>query len=83
MLNEPPTQLIMNMEKRPYDIQDRLDVLSARVVNYVDRMPTTFSERYYSGQLLRSGGSPALQYGEATGAGSIDDFVRKLPLLKN
>jgi len=48
MLNEPPTQLIMNMEKRPYDIQDRLDVLSARVVNYVDRMPTTFSERYDS-----------------------------------
>jgi four helix bundle protein len=66
------------MEQRAYDLQDRLDIFAARVVNYVDRMPRTVSGKYYSGQLLRSGGSPALHYGEASGAESTDDFVHKL-----
>ena len=69
---------IIPMEQRPYDLQDRLDIFAARVVNYVDRMPRTVSGKYYAGQLLRSGGSPALHYGEATGAESTDDFVHKL-----
>lgn len=68
------------MTQRPYDIQDRLDLFAARVVNYVDRMPKTLGGKYYAGQLLRSGGSPALHYGEATGAESTDDFVHKLKI---
>lgn len=66
------------MEARRYDLPDRMDMFAARIVKYVDRMPTTMAGKYYAGQLLRSGGSPALQYGEATGAESTDDFVHKL-----
>ena len=66
------------MEQRPYNLQDRLDLFAARVVNYVDRMPNTMAGKYYAGQLLRSGGSPALHYGEATGAESTADFIHKL-----
>ncbi len=66
------------MESRKYDLQDRFDMFAARVVNYVDRMPKTMSGKYYGGQLLRSGGSPALHYGEASGAESTNDFVHKL-----
>lgn len=57
-----------------------MDLFAARVVNYVDRMPNTLGGKYYAGQLLRSGGSPALHYGEATGAESTDDFVHKLKI---
>lgn len=62
---------------RPNDLGDRLTVFAARVVGYVDRMPNTMAGSYYAGQLLRSGGSPALHYGEAQGAESVSDFIHK------
>lgn len=66
------------MGPRKYDLQDRFDWFAARIVNYVDPMPKTMSGKYYVGQLLRSGGSPALHYGEASGAESTNDVVHKL-----
>lgn len=65
------------MEKPIYDLEDRLTVFAARVVVYVDRMPTTVAGRYYAGQLLRSGGSPAMHYGESQAAESNADFIHK------
>ena len=65
------------MEERKYDLEGRLIMFAARVVHYVDRMPNTMAGRYYGGQLLRSGGSPALHYGEAQAAESNDDFIHK------
>lgn len=65
------------MSNKIYDLEERLTVFASRVVNYVDRMPATLSGRYYAGQLLRSGGSPALHYGEAQAAESDNDFVHK------
>lgn len=62
---------------RANDLGDRLTVFAARVVVYVDRMPNTMAGSYYAGQLLRSGGSPALHYGEAQGAESVSDFIHK------
>ncbi|QQR85528.1 MAG: four helix bundle protein [Flavobacteriales bacterium] len=62
---------------KPNDLGDRLTVFAARVVVYVDRMPRTLAGAYYAGQLLRSGGSPALHYGEAQGAESVSDFIHK------
>jgi four helix bundle protein len=65
------------MEDRKFDLEERLTVFASRVVTYVDRMPTTLAGRYYAGQLLRSGGSPALHYGEAQAAESNNDFIHK------
>ncbi len=65
------------MEDRVYDLEERLTVFAARVVVYVDHMPQTMAGRYYAGQLLRSGGSPAMHYGEAQGAESDKDFIHK------
>ena len=65
------------MQDRVYDLEERLTVFAARVVVYVDRMPQTMAGRYYAGQLLRSGGSPAMHYGEAQGAESDKDFIHK------
>jgi hypothetical protein len=58
------------MQERVYDLEERLTVFAARIVVYVDRMPNSLAGRYYAGQLLRRGGSPAMHYGEAQGAGS-------------
>lgn len=41
-------------------------------------MPKTDAGRHIAGQLLRSGTSPASNYGEARGAESRKDFVHKL-----
>ena len=65
------------MGNKIYDLEDRLTVFAARIVSYVDRMPKSLAGRYYAGQLLRSGGSPALHYGEAQAAESDNDFVHK------
>ena len=65
------------MGEKIYDLEERLTVFAARIVSYVDRMPTSLAGRYYAGQLLRSGGSPALHYGESQAAESDKDFVHK------
>ncbi|MBK9149114.1 MAG: four helix bundle protein [Flavobacteriales bacterium] len=65
------------MREKIYDLEERLTVFAARIVIYVDRMPKSISGRYYAGQLLRSGGSPALHYGESQAAESDNDFVHK------
>ena len=65
------------MQERVYDLEERLTVFAARIVVYVDRMPNSLAGRYYAGQLLRSGGSPAMHYGEAQGAESDKDFIHK------
>ena len=64
-------------DEKVYDLEERLIRFAARILVYVDRMPNTMAGRYYGGQLLRSGGSPALHYGEAQGAESVDDFIHK------
>jgi four helix bundle protein len=65
------------MEPRQYDLQERLEVFSARVVRYVDRMPNSMAGGYFAGQLLRSGSSPPLHYGESQAAESNADFIHK------
>jgi four helix bundle protein len=44
-------------------------------------MPNTYAARYYSNQLLRSGSSPALNYGEARSAESNKDFIHKVNII--
>lgn len=72
-----PTDILEPMEEKIYDLEERLIVFAARVVVYADRMPSSMAGRYYAGQLLRSGGSPAMHYGEAQGAESAKDFIHK------
>jgi four helix bundle protein len=65
------------MANKTFDLEERLTVFAARTISYVDRMPKTLAGRYYGGQLLRSGGSPAMHYGEAQAAESNSDFIHK------
>jgi four helix bundle protein len=41
-------------------------------------MPKSYAAKYYAQQLLRSGSSPALNYGEVRAAESKRDFIHKM-----
>ncbi len=66
------------MTKR--DLEDRLINFAVLIVQIVEEIPGTRSASHLSGQLLRSGTSPALHYGEAQGGESRRDFIHKLKI---
>jgi four helix bundle protein len=59
-------------------LQRRLVSFAVRIIELVGRLPKTSAGHHVSGQILRSGTSPAPNYGEARGAESRADFVHKL-----
>ena len=59
-------------------LQQRLVSFAVKIIELVGRLPKTSAGRHVSGQFLRSGTSPAPNYGEARGAESRADFVHKL-----
>ncbi len=66
--------------ERKYDLQDRLVDFSVRVIRLVETLPETRAARHVASQLIRSGTSPAPNYGEAQSAESRSDFVHKLKI---
>jgi four helix bundle protein len=48
-----------------YDLEERLINFSVSIIALVESMPNTKAANHLSGQLLRSGTSPALNYAEA------------------
>jgi four helix bundle protein len=69
------------MGQRPYDLEDRLVYFAVGVLKFVDTLPSNFVGKYYKSQMIRSGGSSALNYGEAQGAESRRDFVHKMQIV--
>ncbi len=59
-------------------LQRRLVSFAVKIIELVGHLPKTSAGRHVSGQILRSGTSPAPNYGEARGAESRADFVHKL-----
>jgi len=41
-------------------------------------LPKSYTGKHFAGQLVRSGSSPALNYGEAQSAESRKDFIHKM-----
>jgi four helix bundle protein len=60
------------------ELQRRLVSFAVQIIELVGHFPKTPAGRHVSGQILRSGTSPAPNYGEARGAESRADFVHKL-----
>ena len=70
----------MNKEKK-YDLEDRLIAFAVLIINITENLLNTKAGNYIGGQLVRSGTSPALHYGEAQSAESRNDFIHKLKVL--
>jgi len=62
-----------------YDLEERLTKFAVLISNLVELLPSTPTGRYLAGQLIRSGISPALNYGEAKSAESMNDFIHNNP----
>ncbi len=64
--------------EREYDLQDRFINYAVRIIKLSEALPETKAGKHVSTQILRSGTSPAPNYGEAQSAESKADFVHKL-----
>jgi four helix bundle protein len=64
--------------KSTFDLQERLIDFAVLVIQVTNEMPGNQAGKILADQLLRSGTSPALHYGEAQGAESKRDFIHKL-----
>jgi len=68
------------IKERPFDLQDRLIDYAVRIIKLTEALPDTKAGKHVSLQLLRSGTSPAPNYGEAQSAESPADFIHKLKI---
>jgi len=65
---------------REFDLEERLIDFAVRVIRTAESLPKTKIGNHISGQLIRSGTSPAPNYGEAQSAESRADFIHKMRL---
>ncbi|ASV30311.1 four helix bundle protein [Maribacter cobaltidurans] len=69
----------MNSDKK-FDLEDRLVCFAADIVFFCKDMPSDMTGQYYGNQLLRPGGSSALNFGEAQGTNSDKDYINKVSI---
>ena len=63
------------------ELEERLIDFAVRMIKLSANLPKTPAGKHIAGQILRSGTSPAPNYGEARGAESHADFVHKLGIV--
>jgi four helix bundle protein len=63
------------------ELEQRLIDFAVRIVKLSASLPRTSAGKHIAGQILRSGTSPAPNYGEARGAESRADFVHKVRIV--
>ncbi len=61
-----------------FDLEEWLVELAILIIEIVDEMPNTKSGNHLSAQLVLSGTSPALNYGEAQSGEPKKDFIHKI-----
>jgi four helix bundle protein len=72
----------MNENKsKKFDLEERLIDFAVLIIEISESLNNTRAGNHLSGQIVRSGTSPALHYGEAQSAESRNDFVHKLKVL--
>ncbi|MGD8306769.1 MAG: four helix bundle protein [Ignavibacteria bacterium] len=64
-----------------FDLEEQLVNFSVVIVQIVNELPNTKAGNHLAGQLIRSGTSPALNYGEAQSGESRKDFIHKIKIV--
>ena len=72
---------IAQPQARADELESRLIDFAVRIIKLSAKLPKTPAGKHIAGQILRSGTSPAPNYGEARGAESNADFVHKLGIV--
>ena len=65
---------------KAFELETRLIEFASRVIDMAEKLPKTFAAKHIGSQIIRSATSPALNYGEAQGAESKEDFVHKMKI---
>ena len=68
------------VQEGDYNLENRLIDFAVRIIRLTEALPSTKAGTHVAGQILRSGTSPAPNYGEAQSAESAADFVHKLKI---
>jgi four helix bundle protein len=68
----------MESINKKFDLDERLIDFAVEVIFFTESLPNTKAANHLGGQLLRSGSSPSLNYGEVQGAESQRDFIHKM-----
>jgi|SRR5215475_857003 len=68
-------------QARADELEERLIDFAVRIIKLSANLPKTSAGKHISGQILRSGSSPAPNYGEARGAESHADFIHKIGIV--
>lgn len=66
--------------KKKFDLEDRLVDFAVMILDLSEKLPKTYAANHLSKQIIRSGTSPALLYGEAQSAESQADFIHKMKI---
>ena len=74
-------KVVRDPQSRANELEERLIDFAVRIVKLSANLPRTSAGKHIAGQILRSGTSPAPNYGEARGAESHADFVHKLRIV--
>jgi four helix bundle protein len=64
-----------------FDLEERLINFAVLIVDICEHMPDSKASNHLAGQLIRSGTSPALNYGEAQSGESRKDFIHKIKVV--
>ena len=66
------------VQSRADELEERLVDFAVRIIKLAASLPKSPAGKHVAGQIMRSGTSPAPNYGEARGAESRADFVHKV-----
>ena len=64
-----------------FDLEERLIKFSVTIIEITNTIPKTRAGNHLSSQLIRSGTSAALNYGEAQSGESRKDFIHKMKVV--
>jgi len=70
---------MIKMDK--FDLEERLVTFSVLIIELTNEMEKSKAGNHLSGQLIRSGTSVALNYGEAQSGESRRDFIHKIKIV--
>ena len=79
MYNERKSK--MGDKTKEYNLEDRLINFAVSMIDIVEALPNTRASNHIAGQFVRSGTSPASNYGEAQSAESRKDFIHKIGIV--
>ena len=75
---ESANKNVLDTMSKAHDLEERLIDFAVAMIDVVEALPASKAGNHIAGQLVRSGTSPAPNYGEAQSAESRKDFIHKM-----